>query len=320
MSVKLRLLVFFMLASILVTSVTALELPAGVQKLIAYQTGLATGLTFLAAFLAGIISFTSPCGVAVIPAFLAIVFKDKNQSKKLTAVFSCGLITAFAILGIIAGLVSNIFDQFKTSIAILSGFFLILFGILTLFNKSMGKTCTLPNTPRSSVGVYFLGVLFGLGWTPCIGAVLSSIFFLALNLGSVLKSTLFAITFALGVCTPLLLIAYYADKKKWQPIGKIVSITLFGKKHTTYLYNIIVGLLLLFVGIIMLFWQGTGFFMSEIPRVLPWNMELLVQWNHTLVTSPFVRSSLANLLGLLLMIGSITLLWYALVRKDTQNT
>ncbi|MDO8661289.1 MAG: cytochrome c biogenesis protein CcdA, partial [Candidatus Woesearchaeota archaeon] len=179
-----KVVLFLIITLLVASSITAnaVELPLGIQKLIAYQTDIATGLTFLVAFIAGFISFTSPCGVAVIPAFLSVVFKDKNSSKRMTAMFSLGLITAFAILGIIAGLVSNIFDQFKILIAVISGVFLIVFGIMTLLNKNMGKTCTTTSlhSNNTSTGVYFLGMTLGLGWTPCIGAVLSGIFFLAI--------------------------------------------------------------------------------------------------------------------------------------------
>ncbi len=319
MNVKVTLFLLVALLAINIIGASAAELPAGVQKLIAYQTNIATSLTFLAAFLAGLISFTSPCGIAVIPAFLSVVFKDKHNSKRMTAVFSLGLISAFAILGIVAGLVSNIFDQFKIMIAIISGIFLIIFGMMTLINQNIGKTCTAPHIKNTSSGVYFLGVTLGLGWTPCIGAVLSSIFFLALNIGSVLMSTLLAMTFAAGVITPLMCIAYYADKKNWQPTGRIVSFRLFGKHCETYLYNLLAGALLIFVGIIMLTWKGTGFFMAKIPLIIPWNMELLVQWNHNMVASAFFRTGIANAIGIGLIVLVIIGLYYSLRKKQTEK-
>src|SRR3990167_8400531 len=78
-----------------------LELPPGLQKLKQYEQELASSITFLLAFFAGIITMTSPCGIALLPTYFSFAFKDRKKSVLMTAAFSTGLLAAFVLFGII---------------------------------------------------------------------------------------------------------------------------------------------------------------------------------------------------------------------------
>src|SRR3989338_5109797 len=77
---------------------------------------------------------TSPCGIALLPTFFSVAFKDRKKCVLMTSAFSLGLLIAFTIFGLIAGFVGDFFNKYKLTFAILSGFILMFFGILLLFN------------------------------------------------------------------------------------------------------------------------------------------------------------------------------------------
>ncbi len=313
--------VFVVLAGVLlVSSVSAADLPIGLQRLFAYEQEIALSVTFLAAFLAGMISFTSPCGFVLLPMFFSIMFKERKRSVLMTAFFCAGFIVALALLGLLAGYLSSLLASFKEDISVFSGLLIVLFGIMTLLNKGLGTTGTpvaqSSRKPTTAWSVFCLGLFFGFGWTPCVGAVLGGIFFLSFNFINPLMATGFAATFGLGVAVPLLLVAWFADRWNWQKwlLGKAFSFKLFGSQVYTSTYNILAGLFLLVIGMIMVVWQGTGFFMSEIPKVVPWNMNKLVDWNQALVNSSFFTSTTANVLGLVILVAGIVL-FVRIIRK-----
>ena len=77
---------------------------------------------------------TSPCGIALLPTFFSVAFKDRKKAVLMTSAFSLGLLIAFTIFGLIAGLLGNFFNAYKLAFAVVSGFVMIFFGILLFFN------------------------------------------------------------------------------------------------------------------------------------------------------------------------------------------
>src|SRR3989338_9122350 len=106
------------------------ELPIGLQRLKEHQLQLASSITFLLAFFAGLISMTSPCGIALLPTFFSVAFKDRKKAMLMTIAFSIGLLIAFTVFGLIAGFLGNFFNAYKLTFAVVSGFVLIFFAIL----------------------------------------------------------------------------------------------------------------------------------------------------------------------------------------------
>src|SRR3989338_3801761 len=83
------------------------DLPPGLIMLQEYEQQLGMSITFLIAFLAGIVSFTSPCGFSVLPTYFSFAFKDKRKSLAMTTAFSVGMLLAFVLFGLVAGLVGD---------------------------------------------------------------------------------------------------------------------------------------------------------------------------------------------------------------------
>lgn len=302
-------LVLFLLT---VTAISAFEFPQNVQKLFDYQQQLAQSVTFLVAFLAGIITFTSPCGFVILPTFFSYLFKERQRALRMTAMFSLGLTVAFVLVGIIAGIVGEVFNPYKTVFATLSGILLIAFGIMLFFNIGFSfldfKVKHKPNDGYWSV--FLLGFLLAVAWTPCVGPVLGSIFVLAANTTSVLKSTLLFASYALGVTFPLMVASYFSDRYDLAKVfvSKHRSFEFFGKKIHTHTYNVVAGVVLIIIGSITFTGKGTGFFMDTIPQYLPWTMEWFVAANQALVESTFFTSIAANVIGMFLVLSIIVLI------------
>ncbi len=311
MNKKIFLLIFLVFA----VSAAALELPEGVKKMIEYQQQIALSVTFLIAFIGGILTFTSPCGFVVVPTFFSYIFKERKRAMFMTAIFSLGMTIAFIIFGIIAGLLGNFFNQYKEFFATISGILLVLFGVMLIFNKGFSLfDFRVKHKPNHSWGAFFLGFFFAIGWTPCVGPILGGIIVLAAGVGSVFKSALLFGFYALGVALPLMIVSYFSDKydvAKWFT-SKHIEFNFFGKKIHTHWYGIVGGMLLIIIGLIMFFGKGTGIFMEKIPQYLPWRMDTFTVVNEYLVESPIFTSTTANIIGAIIALILIYFMWKAI--------
>jgi cytochrome c-type biogenesis protein len=299
---------FSLIALILITSVAAdtlegLKLPPGVQKLKDYQQELALSITFLIAFLGGILSFTSPCGFVVLPAFFSYVFKERKRAMYMTATFSLGMTIAFILFGLVAGAVGDFFNLYKEFFASISGGLLIVFGIMMIFNKGFSVfDFKMKHKPNHGWGVFFLGFFFAIGWTPCVGPILGGMILLAADTANMIRgATLFGF-YALGVALPLLLVSWLSDKydiSKWFQ-SKHIEFKFFGSKVYTHVYGIVGGIMLIIIGLIMFLMQGTRVFMDKIPQYISWNMTFFTHMNEALVESTFFTSGIAQVIGVVL--------------------
>lgn len=296
----------FFLAIFLFTSVFAQqELPVGLQKLKQHEQQLAASITFLLAFFAGLISMTSPCGIALLPAFFSFAFKDRKKALLMTSAFSAGLLAAFTIFGFIAGMLGNFFNAYKLAFAVVSGFALIFFGILLFFNIGFGifnfKVNNVQGKGIFSIAV--LGFFFGIGWTPCVGPILAGILLLAANSSTVLSGTLMLVFYGIGIVAPLIALAYFSDRYDWAGSkllrGKEIKFGLLNKKIITYPYSVIGGILLMAIGLLMVIFKGTFFFQTELPKLVPWSMSFWEFLNEMAIGSKIFASATGNILGVI---------------------
>src|SRR3990167_8606009 len=234
-------LMFLFVIVILTSSIVfaQTELPIGLQRLKQHQQELASSITFLLAFFAGLISMTSPCGIALLPAFFSVAFKNRKKSMLMAIAFSIGLLAAFTIFGLIAGFLGNFFNAYKLAFAVVSGFILIFFGILLFFNVgfSIFNFKLDYSKEKSFFSAAALGFFFGVGWTPCVGPILVGILVLAANAATVLNGTLMLIFYGIGIVAPLIILAYFSDRYDWANSkwlrGKEITFNLFNKKIIT---------------------------------------------------------------------------------------
>ncbi len=316
-----------LIAIILLSNIVfAQELPIGLQRLKQYEQQLASSITFLLAFFAGLISMTSPCGIALLPTFFSVAFKDRKRAVLMTSAFSLGLLIAFTIFGLIAGFLGNFFNTYKLTFAVVSGFVLIFFGILlflnigfTIFNFKLDY-----KKEESFFSIATLGFFFGVGWTPCVGPILVGILVLAANATTVLNGTLMLIFYGIGIVAPLLLLAYFSDKYDWTNSkllrGKTIEFNLINKKIITHTYNIIGGILLLIIGLLMVIFKGTFFFQTELPKLVPWSMSFWGYLNERALESKIFTSTTGNVLGVIVaLLIVVFVIWYLNKTEKSPN-
>tara|TARA_Y100000590_G_scaffold381947_1_gene451534 strand:- start:68 stop:784 length:717 start_codon:yes stop_codon:yes gene_type:complete len=226
------------------------------------------------AFLAGLISFLSPCVLPLIPGYISYISgtsleqltkKKNNLIVFKTVFFTLGFSFVFIILGSTATLIGNFFSNNSNILRVLAGLIIIVFSlqIMEVINfKFMNKDIRI-FTDRYSHNLTFpfiVGAAFGFGWTPCIGPILGSIITLATLEENISKGILLLSSYSLGLAVPFVVSGILIDK-----------FLLFSKSFRKYISIItkVGGTILLLTGIAILTnqLQILGFFILE---YLPW--------------------------------------------------
>ena len=172
------------------------------------------------ALLAGLVSFFSPCVVPLLPGYLAyasgmgaadLVAGHHRPGRALagTALFVLGFATVFVAAGVVFGSLGQALLTYQTQISRVVGILTIVMGLIFTGLLPIGRReIRLQRLPAVGIaGAPLLGVVFGLGWTPCIGPTLSVVLSLALTEGSATRGGLLAFTYALGLGIPFLVAA-----------------------------------------------------------------------------------------------------------------
>ncbi len=178
-------------------------------------------LNLLLAFLAGLLSFLSPCVLPLIPSYLSLIggaaFEERRRDGRSgrwpiflrTLLFVAGFSVVFIVLGVLFSGAGGFLSGASRVVNLVSGALVILLGLNFIFNfwkfLSFEKKVHLASAPRGLVGSLALGMAFGAGWTPCVGPILASILFLAGSGGQLLQGTALLGTYSLGLGLPFLL-------------------------------------------------------------------------------------------------------------------
>ncbi|MBI4448436.1 cytochrome c biogenesis protein CcdA [Candidatus Woesearchaeota archaeon] len=267
---KLMLVLLVILAVVVASSpVLALELPTSLQNLQSQneqntQRFVAT-ITFFVAFLAGIISFVSPCILPVFPAFFAYAFTKKRDLKKATLAFSAGMIVVMVAIGLLAAYVGRLLlDEYRATIVFYLGFLFIGLGMVIALGRTFGVASQRKIKIDSLWSIAGFGALFGIGFTPCIGPIFGGILAIAMVLGDYLWSGLLFAFYAIGISFPLYFLSVYYDKwelhkRPWMR-GKTFTINLGKKRIETHSHNLLSGGILIFFGSLFVLHNGTFLF------------------------------------------------------------
>ncbi|MCH8207953.1 MAG: cytochrome c biogenesis protein CcdA [Nitrospinae bacterium] len=212
-------------------------------------------LIFLA-FAAGVFSFLSPCTLPILPAYFAITAQtDRTRISMMSIAFFMGLATLFMAMGASASVMGQVIRDHLFSLTTIGGIVVILFGIMTLFGKGFSGANFQGKPASTFIGFFLFGATFALGWTPCVGPILSGILILAATDKTILQGMNLLFFYAVGLGLPLIIIStFFGQLSKeslfWRVLrGKGWEFR-FGNHvlvlHTTNLFS---GLLLITLGV-----------------------------------------------------------------------
>jgi cytochrome c-type biogenesis protein len=205
------------------------------------------------ALAAGVVSFASPCVLPLVPAYLSyttgMVGLDLAEAKRGrlvlgTALFVLGFTVVFVSYGALFGGLGSVLLEHSESITRVLGVLTIVFGLAFMglipwLNRTWKPD---QNATMGLVGAPLLGVLFGIGWTPCIGPTLAAVQTLAIDSASAWRGAALAAAYCIGLGLPFLLVAL-AFRKAFGAMGWM-------KRHYVLLVRIGGGMLVL-LGVLM---------------------------------------------------------------------
>ncbi len=178
------------------------------------------GLGLAVAFVAGLLSFLSPCVLPLVPSYVGFLtgmtlpeMTGRRRVALLHALlFVAGFSLVFVLLGASATALGGALKYYRAWIARVGGVLVILFGLVCLGVVKAGfldqdRRLQLQRKPVGYLGSALVGVAFGAGWTPCIGPVLGAILSLAATSDSVSRGMLLLGVYSAGLAVPFLLAA-----------------------------------------------------------------------------------------------------------------
>ncbi len=209
-------------------------------------------MQYVLLFLEGIITFISPCLLPMLPIYVSyFAGGEEERSTKKTLINSLGFVLGFTIvfvsLGAFASTLGRFFLEHKTALNIVTGLIVIFFGLnfLGVLRLDIFKGIKNPFAGKK-LGFFsatLFGLIFSIGWTPCVGAFLGSALALAAGQGDILGGVIMLLCYSLGLGIPFVISAILIDKLK----------IAFGFIKSHYgVINAVCGGLLCLVGILMM--------------------------------------------------------------------
>jgi cytochrome c-type biogenesis protein len=183
----------------------------------------------IAAFLAGLVSFLSPCVLPLVPGYVSLISgvgveQLKTQESQLlrkvmlnSVAFILGFSVVFIALGAVATEVSQMLARYRSTLAQVAGVVIILFGLhLTgVFKiKALYTDARLHSVKGGSTawGAFVIGFAFAFGWTPCVGPVLTVILTFAAAQDSITKGVMLLAIYSMGLAVPFLITALGVER------------------------------------------------------------------------------------------------------------
>lgn len=222
-------------------------------------------ISYNAAFLAGLLSFFSPCILPLIPAYFTFITglsideltadgttegarETRNKVILSTLVYVSGFSFVFILMGASAFFLGSLIQDYDWVIRYLGGSVIIVFslhllGIINIKKLNFEKRFHVKGKPLHLLGVFTIGMAFGAGWSPCIGPILGSILIVASNQETVLNGMLLLALYSLGIAIPFMLISIF--------ITRMMETIKRAKRFMIYI-NKATGALLLVVGILLI--------------------------------------------------------------------
>lgn len=208
-------------------------------------------MQYFISFIEGIITFISPCLLPMLPLYVSYFAGGENRSLAKTLRnalgFVLGFTAVFVLMGALAGTLGSFLTKYHVAVNIVTGLIVIFFGLnfLGVFKLNIFKGINRSMAGRS-LGFFssmLFGMVFSVGWTPCVGAFLGSALALASQQGSTLVGILMLLCYSLGLGIPFAVSAVLIDRLK-DAFGFI--------KKNYKVINIVSGCLLILLGVLMM--------------------------------------------------------------------
>lgn len=211
-------------------------------------------MMYLLSFLEGIITFISPCLLPMLPIYL-LYFAGGNRtegSSRRTLVnalgFVLGFTMVFVLLGAFAAGIGNLLKEYRTAVNLVTGAVVVVFGLNFMGVLKIGALngSYKIKYEMKEVGFFaslLFGIVFSIGWTPCVGTFLGSALLLASRQDSVAQGIVMLLLYSMGLGIPFLLSALLIERLK--------GAFQFIKMHYQVI-NRVCGALLVLVGIAMM--------------------------------------------------------------------
>lgn len=220
-----------------------------------------SNLTLIGTFIAGVVTFFSPCIVPLMPIYLSYLTgnsfdeadTDPRELRKIILVqssgFLIGLMVVFSLLGLTATALgrflyinAGIFRQISGVIIVILGLYHGGFIKINFLNRER-KVRLKARQPKFANSV-LMGMAFSFGWTPCIGPVIGSILVLAANSATIWSGVWLLVVYAIGFSVPFLITALFLNEilKRFDMASKYAKVV-----------KIITGVIIIMVGVLIFF-------------------------------------------------------------------
>lgn len=220
-------------------------------------------VTYAGAFIAGLLSFLSPCVLPLIPSYITYItglsFADlqlehpshvvRRKTLFHSLCFILGFTVVFVLMGASATFLASLMSQYISLIRKFGGILIFIFGLhitgLIPIGMLLGeKRVTLHHKPAGYVGSFLVGLVFAAGWTPCIGPILGSILALAATENDLYHGIILLLFYSLGLGIPFLLSSLALHQ----------FLVIFNRyKRFIRMFEVVTGIFLMFVGILIYF-------------------------------------------------------------------
>jgi cytochrome c-type biogenesis protein len=207
-------------------------------------------MQYFVSFLEGIITFISPCLLPMLPIYVSYFAGGGQRSTPKTLSGALGFVAGFSVvfmaMGALAGTIGSFLKEYQTAVNIVSGVIVILFGLNYLgvfkINLFHGSNRSIKGNSLDFFSAVLFGMIFSVGWTPCVGAFLGSALMLASQQAHMVEGMLMLLAYSMGLGIPFILSAVLIDylKSAFQWIKKNYRVI-----------NTVSGIMLIIIGIMM---------------------------------------------------------------------
>ena len=210
----------------------------------------------LPVYLTGILSLLSPCCLPILPAYFSVTFgAQRHRVVAMSLAFFLGLATTMVVLGASLTALGAFLFPYRDIVTRVGGILIIGFGIMSVLGKGFSGMQIRERPTASLAGTYLYGMTFAFGWTACVGPILGAVLTALVTTGlSVLAGAALAFVYALGLATPLTLLAtFFGRVGRGTRMGNLLrgrgwTVQLAGQTLYLHSTSLISGLLLIVVG------------------------------------------------------------------------